>query len=132
GNETFVTAGQVYVMLLPRGNPVQLTNDSSEKMSPVFSPDGSSIDYTVPWDTWTVPVLGGQPRLRLPNASGLTWLDADKVIFSQIITGMHMGVVSSGLSRINMQPIYVPESSVGMAHRSYLSPDRKWVIIVEM
>ena len=34
-------------------------------MSPVFSPDGSRIAYTVvnwgtfEWDTWTVPVLGG-------------------------------------------------------------------------
>jgi eukaryotic-like serine/threonine-protein kinase len=132
GNETFVSSGQVYIMLLPHGNPVQLTNDSSEKMSPVFSLDGSSIDYTVPWDTWTVPVLGGQPRRRLPNASGLTWLDSEKVIFSQIISGSQMGVVSSGLSRFNVQPVYTPESSVGMAHRSYLSPDRKWVIIVEM
>jgi DNA-binding winged helix-turn-helix (wHTH) protein/Tol biopolymer transport system component len=132
GDDTFVTAGQVYVMLLPHGNPVQLTNDSSPKMSPVFSPGGSSIDYTVPWDTWTVPVLGGQPKLRLRNASGLTWLDSDNVMFSQIINGAHMGVVSSGLSRIHVRSVYAPASSLGMAHRSYLSPDHKWVIAVEM
>ena len=132
GNDTFVTAGQVYVMLLPHGNPVQLTNDSSMKMSPVFSPDGSSIDYTVPWDTWTVPVLGGQPRLRLTNASGLTWLDTDGFVFSQIYSGVHMGIVSSDLSRVHVHSIYTPESSLGMAHRSHLSPDRKWVIVVEM
>jgi len=67
GDDTFTTSGQVYVMLLPHGNPVRLTNDSTAKMSPVFSPDGASIAYTVPWDTWTVPVLGGQPQLWLPN-----------------------------------------------------------------
>ncbi len=72
GDGTFVTAGQVYVMLLPHGTPVRLTNDDSSKMSPIFSPDGSNIAYTVPWDTWTVPVLGGTPQLWLPNASGLT------------------------------------------------------------
>ncbi len=132
GPDTFVTAGQLYVMLLPHGNPVQLTNDSSPKMSPVFSPDGSSIDYTVPWDTWTVSVLGGQPKLRLPNASGLTWLDTGNATFSQIINGAHMGVASSGLSRVHMHSIYTPESLLGMAHRSYLSPNRKWVIVVEM
>ena len=132
GNDTFLTAGQVYVMLLPHGNPVQLTNDSSTKMSPVFSPDGASIDYTVPWDTWTVPVLGGQPRLRLTNASGMTWLDTDALLFSQIFSGVHMGIVSSDLSRVHVHSIYTPESSLGMAHRSYLSPDHKWVIVVEM
>jgi DNA-binding winged helix-turn-helix (wHTH) protein/Tol biopolymer transport system component len=132
GNDTFVTAGQVYVMLLPHGSPVQLTNDSSPKMSPVFSPDGSSIDYSIPWDTWTVPVLGGQPKLRLPNASGLTWVDSDNLMFSQIINGTHMGVVSSGLSRVHVRSVYAPESSLGMAHRSYLSPDHKWVIVIEM
>ena len=132
GDYTFVTAGQVYVMLLPHGNPVQLTNDSSPKMSPVFSPDGANIAYTVPWDTWTVPVLGGQPHLWFPNVSGLTWVDSDKLMYSQIMSGNHMALVSSSLSRAQVHSIYTPEFSTGMAHRSYLSPDHKWVIIVEM
>jgi eukaryotic-like serine/threonine-protein kinase len=132
GDDTFVTAGQVYVMLLPHGNPVRLTNDSSPKMSPVFSSDGANVTYTVPWDTWTVPVLGGQPRRWLPNASGLTWLDADNLMFSQITSGNHMELVSSDLSRAHVHSIYTPESTFGMAHRSYLSPDHKWVIVVEM
>ncbi len=132
GNDTFVTAGQVYAMLLPHGDPVRLTNDSSPKMSPVFSHDGATIAYTVPWDTWTVPVLGGQPRLWLPNASGLIWLDAENLMFSQISSGIHMEVVASDLSRAHVHTIYTPEPSLGMMHRSYLSPDRRWVIGVEM
>jgi len=132
GDDTFTTSGQVYVMLLPHGNPVRLTNDSTAKMSPVFSPDGASIAYTVPWDTWTVPVLGGQPQLWLPNASGLIWLDADHVMFSQITSGNHMEVVRSDLSRAHQNFVYAPEAIAGMAHRSYLSPDGKWVIAVEM
>ena len=31
---------------LPDGEPVQLTHDDFEKMSPVFSPDGARIAYT--------------------------------------------------------------------------------------
>jgi Tol biopolymer transport system component len=77
-------------------------------------------------------VLGGQPQLRLPNTSGLTWLDADNVIFSRIISGAHMGVATSDLSRVHVRSVYASESPLGMAHRSYVSPDRKWVIIVEM
>ena len=132
GDDTFTTDGQVYVMLLPHGNPVRLTNDSTAKMSPIFSLDGANIAYTVPWDTWSVPVLGGEPRAWLPNASGLTWLDADNLMFSQITSGYHMELARSDLSRAHVQPIYTPPSLFGMLHRSYLSPDRKWVIGVEM
>jgi Tol biopolymer transport system component len=131
GDGSFVTAGDVYVMLLPHGTPARLTHDTMPKMSPVFSPDGSTIAYTVPWETWTVPVLGGEPRRWLPNASGLTWRDADNVIYSQITVGNHMEVVASDRSRANAHSVYSP-GELGMAHRSYVSPDRKWVIVVEM
>ena len=38
--------GQVYVKMLPDGEPVQLTHDTLPKMSPAFSPDGTRIAYT--------------------------------------------------------------------------------------
>ncbi|HEU5251551.1 MAG TPA: hypothetical protein VFW15_16325, partial [Thermoanaerobaculia bacterium] len=132
GPNTFTGPGQIYVKLLPDGDPVQLTDDSLEKMSPVFSPDGSRIAYTAPWDTWVVPVLGGKPRLWLPNASGLTWIDRDHVLFTEIKKGIHMALVSATESRAEARDIYVPPTEAGMAHRSYLSPDRKWVLAVEM
>jgi len=49
GNDGFLAQGEVYVKLLPNGDPVQLTHDGqdgSTKMSPKFSPDGSQIAYT--------------------------------------------------------------------------------------
>src|SRR5271169_7137336 len=105
GPSTFVGPGQVYVKMLPDGEAVQLTNDSLQKMSPVFSPDGSRIAYTTldaknRWDTWIVPVLGGQPRLWLANASGLGWLDKQTILFSEIKNNdMHMALVSADESR---------------------------------
>jgi Tol biopolymer transport system component/tRNA A-37 threonylcarbamoyl transferase component Bud32 len=132
GSDTFTGPGQIYVKLLPDGEPVQLTDDSFEKMSPVFSPDGSRIAYTVPWDTWVVPVLGGDPRRWLPNASGLTWIDRERVLFSEVKKGIHMALVEATESRAGARDIYVPPTNAGMAHRSYLSPDRKWVLAVEM
>src|SRR5215831_17993526 len=67
GPSTFNGPGQIYIKMLPSGDPVQLTHDDLNKMSPVFSPDGSRIAYTATefrkWDTWVVPVLGGDPRL---------------------------------------------------------------------
>ena len=76
GESTFYGPGQIYVKILPDDEPVQLTHDTLDKMSPVFSPDGARVAYTTvnpdfQWDTWTVPVLGGEPRIMLKNASGL-------------------------------------------------------------
>jgi len=72
---SFVTSGQVYVKMLPSGDPVQLTHDDLRKLSPVFSPDGSRIAYAVVgriWDTWAVPVLvllghKRSPSIRCPK-----------------------------------------------------------------
>ncbi|MGA3325148.1 MAG: protein kinase [Terriglobia bacterium] len=138
GPDTFAAPGQVYVKMLPGGDPVQLTRDDSPKMSPVFSPDGAQIAYTSiaaenQWDTWTVPVINGQPRLWLPNASGLVWLEKDKILFSEIKNNdIHMAIVTSGESRAGERDVYVPPSDRGMAHRSYPSPDGKWALVVEM
>src|SRR6202040_702778 len=80
GNESFIGLGEIYVKFLPDGQPVQLTHDEIPKFSPAFSPDGSVIAYSGvdPWNTWEVSVLGGAPRLLLPNASSLTWIEGGK------------------------------------------------------
>lgn len=135
GDNTFFGHGQVYVKLLPGGEPVQLTNDTSLKMAPSFSRDGSNIAYGIvgPWDTWEVPVLGGEPHLLLPNASSLSWIEGgSRLLFSEIREGLHMAVVSTDQSRGDRRDIYLPPGKRGMAHHSYLSPDGRSVLIVEM
>ena len=137
GASTFLGPGEICVKMLPSGEPVQLTHDSRPKMSPVFSPDGSRIGYTAlderfGWDTWLVPVLGGTEQLWLPNASGLTWIDPQRLLFSEIKKGEHMAVVTATESRAEARDIYVPPHERGMAHRSYLSPDSNSVLVVEM
>ena len=138
GPSTFAGPGQVYVKMLPEGDAVQLTNDDLQKMSPVFSPDGSRIAYTSVdaqhrWDTWIVPVLGGQPSLWLPNASGLRWVDKRNLLFSEIVNNdMHMALIAADESRTSERTVYLPPGERGMAHRASLSPDGKWVLVVEM
>ncbi len=135
GSDTFFGPGDVYEKLLPSGEPVQLTRDKGNKLSPTFSPDGTRIAYSVvgPWDEWEVPVLGGEPRLMLRNASSLTWVENGKrVMFSEIKTGLHMGVVTTDEARGQLREVYLPEGERSMAHHSYLSPDGNWVLVVQM
>jgi Tol biopolymer transport system component len=134
GAGTFLSPGQIYVKMLPEGQPVALTHDELHKMVPAFSPDGSRIAYTAgAWDTWVVPVLAGAPQLMLRKAEGLTWIDRDHVLFSEIKKGRHMAVVTAAESRTGARDVYVPpDEEFGMAHFSYLSPDRKQLLVVEM
>jgi serine/threonine protein kinase len=134
GESNFFGPGQIYVKILPDGRLVQLTHDNLRKMSPVFSPDGMRIAYTTinadfEWDTWTVPVLGGEPHMMLKNASGLVWIGPQRI---EIRRGVHMTVVASDEGRMGQRDVYVPPDEPDMAHRSNLSPDRKWVLLVEM
>ena len=135
GPYTFVGPGQIYIKLLPDGDPVALTRDQLQKLSPEFSPDGSRIAYTAngAWDTWSVPTLGGEPRLMLPNATGLTWIDDRRMLFSEIKgAGIHMALVAANENRADSRDVYVPPRDRGMAHRSALSADHKWVLLAEM
>ncbi len=56
---------QVFVMLISGGEPLQLTNDESDKTVVSFSPDGTEVYYQRAFghdETWAVPTLGGNPR----------------------------------------------------------------------
>lgn len=144
GTSTFMGEGQIYVKLLPDGDPVQLTDDDLPKMAPRFSPDGSRIAYSTVglsgWDVWTVSVLGGQEPIRLlSNAEGLTWIQEashtggtqSRVLFSEATgNGITMAVVSSTESRADRRTVFVRDEI--MAHFSYLSPDRRQLLLAEM
>jgi Tol biopolymer transport system component len=136
GSSTFLAPGEIYIKIMPSGQPVQLTHDNLPKMSPVFSPDSSRIAYTAlsgsSWDTWVVPVLGGRPERWLPNASGLVWVGPERLIFSEIKSGEHMAIVTTTEARGESRDLYVPTKERGMAHRSYPSPDGDAVLVAEM
>jgi WD40 repeat protein len=68
----------------------------------------------------------------LSNASGLTWIDDHHLLYSEILSGLHMAVVTSTESRRDARQVYVPPRERGMAHRSYISPDHQWVLLAEM
>ena len=140
GGNPFLTAEQVYVKLLPEGQSTQVTNDPRPKYNPVFTPDGSRVAYTVndreanSWDTITVPVTGGTPTRLMRNAAGMSWIGNGRILFSEIMRGTltHMGIVTSLESRAEERQIYFPDHERAMAHYSFLSPDQKSILAVEM
>ena len=137
GTSTFWGRGDVYVRLLPDGEPVQLTHDGAAKMGPLsFSPGGSRIAYTSgTWEMWSVPVLGGEPARMLADAEGLSWTGADppQVMYSALTgEGIHMGVFAAHENRSGQRVVYMPTDVNGMAHRSFLSPQGGSVIVAEM
>jgi Tol biopolymer transport system component/predicted Ser/Thr protein kinase len=130
---------QIYLKLLPNGEPIQLTDTPEPKCCPTFSADGSRVAFTSitpgadSWDTVTVSVLGGATQRLLGNAAGLAWIDEDDLLFSEIKgAGLHMGLVTSTESRSELREIYFPDHEREMVHYSDLSPDRRWVLLVEM
>lgn len=139
GARAFADNSPIYAKILPNGETTQITNDPRNKYGLAFSPDGSQITYTAwegsakfQWQTFTVPVLGGEPRLMYANAAGLSWLDPAHLLYSEIKTGLHMGVVTSNLDRSGRREIYFPGHERRMAHYSYPSPDHRWILTVEM
>jgi DNA-binding winged helix-turn-helix (wHTH) protein/Tol biopolymer transport system component len=136
----FLSSGQIWLKMLPDGEPVKLTDAPPGPIfGPTFSPDSTKVLYTVAdlklvsWDTWSVPVTGGAAATRvLPNASGLTYIGPHQVMYSEFKQGVHLGIVASMEDRSVHREIYLPSHERGMAHFSYLSPDRKSVLVVEM
>jgi DNA-binding winged helix-turn-helix (wHTH) protein/Tol biopolymer transport system component len=138
GNDTgFPFSAEVFTKMLPDGEPIQRTHDSVLKYGVAFSSDGSEITYTAAdaahgWTVRSLPVLGGDSRLLLSNAAGLSWLDEHHALFSQIKTGLHMQLVTATDRRENLRSVYLPQHERAMAHYGRLSPDGQSVLVVEM
>ena len=138
GADWFLSRDQIWLKSLPDGEPVQLTYDPRLKFAPAFSPDGSQVAYSVvepsrtAWDTVSVPARGGEPRILMANAEGLTWIGKGQLLFSEIRRGIHMAVVTAKENRSAARDVYVPEHERAMAHFSSISPDQKSVLIIEM
>jgi len=124
---------QLYIKVLPDGPPVAITRGVAANAFPAFSPDASKIAYTWGgWNTYAVPVMAGEPHLLLANATGLTWIDERRLLFSEIKTGIHLGLITATGSRAEARDVYVPQRQDGMVHFSALSPDGKQVLLGEM
>lgn len=140
GDPRFLGTGRIYVKVLPNGDPEPLTKALGSVYGPAFSFDGTRVGFTYfkngqtdpAWSTLTVPTTGGLPSVLLGNAAGLTWIGPHRVLYSEIESGIQMGIATSRDDRAERRVVYVPGHERGMAHYSYLSPDRRSVLVIEM
>ena len=133
-SSTFFGVGQVYVKRLPDGEPLQLTRDNLAKTNPEFSPDGAGIAYTTldsafTWDTWIVPVSGGEARRWRRNVSDLVWAGARRLLYSER-PRKEIALAAQDFSA--RRDVYVPPNDRGVARRPHPSPDGKWVLLSEL
>ena len=124
---------QIWIKSLPDGPPQQLTRTPGQKQMPAFSPDGSRIAYTAigdnfQWDTWVVPIVGGEPRLMLRDANSLSWTPGGGLIFSEFKQGAQLAIVTSDESGADRRDLWVP-ALTQMAHQSDVSPDGQSVVV---
>jgi len=101
----FVRRGQIWISD-PDGNATQATSDSSNKIFPTFSPDGTKVAYITwqfdnrehyprlgPTDIWVLDIRSGlAARVTRPDSGrieGLDWLDNGTIIFDRLEPGWH-------------------------------------------
>lgn len=140
GGPGFLDSGRLYVQALPHGEPEPVTKVIGSIYGPAFNSDGTRIGFTYftngrpepAWNTLTVPTTGGTPTLLLGNSAGLTWIGPHQLLYSEIDSGIHMGIVTSNEDRAALRKVYFPAHERGMAHYSHLSPDRRSVLVIEM
>jgi Tol biopolymer transport system component/predicted Ser/Thr protein kinase len=76
--------GQVFVMLISGGEPLQLTKDEGDKAIDSFSPDGTEIYYirrVVGREGWAVPTLGGNPKRVIAGGSLVPSPDGGSIFY---------------------------------------------------
>jgi serine/threonine protein kinase len=105
--------GQIWLKSLPDGEPFQITKTAFRKQTINFSQDSSRVYFTqvegpFAWNTYELALLGGQePKLFMANATGLSWIGSDRLLFSTIRAGIHMKLSTSNVSRSDERDIYV-------------------------
>jgi serine/threonine protein kinase/Tol biopolymer transport system component len=120
---------QVFVMLASGGEPLQLTNDSVDKIVEGFSPDGTRIYYTLNstgGGVRSVPTLGGSPATVTSEGFGAPAPDGNSFYFARIVGAT--GVYRKSMEGLAEDMVFkAPEGSDPLAILPY--PEGKDVLV---
>jgi serine/threonine protein kinase/Tol biopolymer transport system component len=97
---------QVFLMLTSGGEPLQLTNDESDKLVDCFSMDGTEIYYERSGgldEVWAVPALGGSPARVVSGVSLAPSPDGASVFY---VKRGSLGIFRTGRSGLGEEQVY--------------------------
>ena len=97
---------QVFLMLTSGGEPLQLTNDEGDKDIDNFSSDGKEIYYQTNLgrdETWSVPTLGGSPRLLVAARWMVPSSDGASIFYAK---SEGSGIFRAGKSGLDEELVY--------------------------
>jgi Tol biopolymer transport system component len=108
----------LWVGLVAGDSPLRLTQEPSYKYRPRWSPDGTRIAYAQLngaglFDIWTVPALGGPPRLLIANATEPAWSPDGRTLAYSDLDTASLWIADAGGG--NPRQLTAPEPF--MAHR---------------
>ena len=132
---TQVGSGQFHN--LTRGSAGELVNPSIRTLG--FTPDGALVTFWVrkqnassggDINIWSVPTLGGQPRLYLEGAAELDWSrDGSRLAYHTPGPGDPL-YISDGISRTEDRPIFTAPAGLH-SHFPTWSPDKGFIYFVQ-
>ena len=130
----------VYLKLLPSGEPSRADPRQPPEDGPGVLAGRELASHTPSPAPSRAGTLGPSRHSVENRTPGCVMLQDSRgsapseILFSEIKTnqGVHMGIVTSAETRLGSRNLYLPSDPGGMAHRSYRSPDGRWILIVEM
>jgi serine/threonine protein kinase len=122
---------QIFVMLTSGGEPLQLTNDSGDKIVTSFATDGTQIYYTRSLGSdegWAIPTLGGTPTRIAAGHWMVPSSDGNSIFY---LKGSSNGIFRVNRSALNEQRVFSLDSSTQRFLRSILPyPDGNHLLIL--
>jgi DNA-binding winged helix-turn-helix (wHTH) protein len=102
---------QVFVMLTSGGEPLQLTDDESDKFVDSFSADGKEVYYGIDprrEEVWALPALGGSPRHVASAIYVLPSPDGTSLFY---VKPGNSAIFRVGKSGLDEELVYKPEDN---------------------